>query len=353
MKDQYQALYSMMTVSGGLVLATVARSTGSTPQKAGSSAIFRNGKLLSGTVGGGVAERRVQEKAGECSVTGRSKYLHLVLNSDISDTGEAICGGEIDILIDANPALHRNVYEEISHSRAKREPGVLVTTVEKISAEDVNVARYWITRQNSSSLPAEVQDRIASEAKRIIDNPDLSSFYMPDLSLPGEKSSKMVFLEPVLPLPRLVIAGAGHVGKALSHLGRLLDFEVTVVDDRSEFANSANLPDADNIIVKNIGEALSEIEKDKDTYVVIVTRGHKDDAEALKQCLGSGAFYTGMIGSRTKIARMRTEFLSKGWATEEEWSKIHAPIGIDISSVTVEEIAVSIAAQLVKVRNKA
>ncbi|MCU0457207.1 MAG: XdhC family protein [Bacteroidales bacterium] len=353
MRNIYLALYNMMMESSGLVLATVAWSMGSTPQKAGSSAIFRNGKLLSGTVGGGVAEGRVMEQAGICSVTGRSKYLHLVLNSDISDTGEAICGGEIDVLVDANPVMHRKVYEEISNTLTKREPGVLVTIVDEVSAEDVSVNRYWITHRSSSSLPVEIHDRIAAEAYRIIGNPDHSSFYMPDLSLPGERSSQMVFLEPVLPLPRLVIAGAGHVGKALSHIGRLLEFEVTVVDDRSEYANASNLPDADNIIVRNVGKALSEIEKDKDTYIVIVTRGHKDDAEALKPCIGSGAFYTGMIGSRTKIAKMRTEFLSKGWATEEEWEKIHAPIGIDINSVTVEEIAVSIAAELIKVRNKA
>lgn len=351
MRNIYLALNSIIARNSGLVLATVTRSMGSTPQKPGSSAIFRNGKLLSGTVGGGVAEAKVQEQAGICSVTGQSKYLHLVLKSDISGTGEAICGGEIFVLLDAKPAMHRKVYEEISQTLTRREPGVLVTMVKQFSHENVYVERYWIDHRNFSSLPGVIPDQIITEAKRIIDTPQPEGLYMLDLCLPGGDAAAMVFLEPVRPKPKLIIAGAGHVGKALSHLGRLLDFEVTVIDDRIEFANTSNLPDADNIIVKNAGTALNEIEKTRDTYIVIVTRGHKDDAEALKPCIGSGAFYTGMIGSRTKIAKMKTEFLAKGWATEEEWGKIHAPIGIDINSVTVEEIAVSIAAELIKVRN--
>ena len=88
----------------------------------------------------------------------------------------------------------------------------------------------------------------------------------------------------------------------------MLDFEVTVIDDRSEYANSENIPEADHIIVKNIGEAIQELKKSNDTYVVIVTRGHKDDAAALKPCIGSDLAYIGMIGSKNKIAAMRVRF---------------------------------------------
>jgi xanthine dehydrogenase accessory factor len=131
----------------------------------------------------------------------------------------------------------------------------------------------------------------------------------------------------------------------------MLGFEVTVIDDRPEYANNENLPDASRIIVKDIGEAMQEISKNDDTYVVIVTRGHKDDAAALRPCIGSSLAYTGMIGSRKKIATIREDFIEKGWATSEQWDAIYAPVGLDIKSQTVEEIAVSIAAQLVLVRN--
>ena len=167
-----------------------------------------------------------------------------------------------------------------------------------------------------------------------------------NFQFPDEEPASTFFLEPVFPPEQLIIAGAGHIGKALAHLGSMLGFDVTVIDDRQEFANSENLPDADHIIVKDIGDAMNELEKSNDTYVVIVTRGHKDDAAALKPCIGSDLAYTGMIGSKKKIAAMRTHFIENGWATSEQWDKIYAPVGLDIKSQTVEEIAVSIAAQL-------
>jgi xanthine dehydrogenase accessory factor len=134
-------------------------------------------------------------------------------------------------------------------------------------------------------------------------------------------------------------------------MGSMVGFEVTVIDDRKEYANSFNIPDASQIIVNDIGEAMMLVSKNDNTYVVIVTRGHKDDAAALRSCIGSDLAYTGMIGSRKKVASMRAEFLEKGWATPEQWDRIYAPVGIDIKSQSVEEIAVSIVAQLVLVRN--
>jgi CTP:molybdopterin cytidylyltransferase MocA len=158
------------------------------------------------------------------------------------------------------------------------------------------------------------------------------------------------FFEPIFPLPGLIIAGAGHIGRALAHMANLLDFEVTVIDDRSEYANPHNIPDADHLVVDNIGEALHSIDKSPDTYIVIVTRGHKDDGEALRACLDADVAYIGMIGSRRKITLMRDEFISRGWATESQWDNVHAPIGLEIGSKTVQEIAISISAQLVQVR---
>jgi xanthine dehydrogenase accessory factor len=164
------------------------------------------------------------------------------------------------------------------------------------------------------------------------------------------EGDRLTFVEPVLPLPRLVVVGAGHIGRAVAHLGSRLDFSVTVIDDREEFANPGNVPEADEIQAADIGNAVGRTEDSPDTYFVIVTRGHRKDAEALRAAIGKGAAYIGMIGSRTKVELMKREFLEAGWATAETWDRIHAPIGVDIGSKTVEEIAVSIAAELVKVR---
>lgn len=161
----------------------------------------------------------------------------------------------------------------------------------------------------------------------------------------------MVFLEPLKPLPHLVIVGGGHIGKALAHIGRLLDFEITVIDDRPEFANGDNIPDADHFILDEIGKSVNRLKKGPETYIVLVTRGHHHDAEALKPCFGSEASYVGMIGSSHKVGVMKKSFLTDGFATPEQWSKIHTPIGLPIGSKTVQEIAISIAAQLVSIRD--
>jgi xanthine dehydrogenase accessory factor len=351
MKNIYLKLLEMQQTGSQLVLATVTETIGSTPQKPGSSAVLENGILVSGTVGGGVVEKRVQECAKSCSESKRSSYLHLFLNNDISLKEEAICGGEIFVLIDANPIIHIPVFNEMQKSLNKREPGVLITMVTRYTEDQVLVNRYWMTGRSKPALPAGFMEKIEPQVKKIISSEDTSDFRQIELSLPGEEPASLFFLEPVFPMPRLIIAGAGHIGKALSHLGEMLDFDVTVIDDRNDYANKVNLPDAANIIVSDIGEAMNRIEKNSDTFIVIVTRGHNDDAGALKPCIGSEAAYVGMIGSKKKIARMHADFIEKKWASEEQWNRIFSPIGLDINSKTVEEIAVSIAAQLVKIRN--
>ncbi len=178
-----------------------------------------------------------------------------------------------------------------------------------------------------------------------------SSVWIPgNASLRETSDGNARFFEPIFPLPELIIAGAGHIGRALAHLANLLDFEVTVIDDRSEYANSHNIPDADHLVVDDIGKALQGLSPSQDTYIVIVTRGHKDDADALRACLDADVAYIGMIGSKRKISLMRDEFISQGWATESQLDSVYAPIGMEIGSKTVQEIAVSISAQLVQVR---
>jgi xanthine dehydrogenase accessory factor len=334
-----------------LVLATVTRTQGSTPQKAGSSALFNRTGLIAGTVGGGVVEGRVQNLALESIQKKKSGHFRFNLANDISETEEAICGGQISVLIDANLSNYFNVFELLGKSIENHVPGVLITMVTGYSEDTVLINRYWFNNNYKPVLPAEFLDKIEPVVKKMLDEGNRTDYNELELSLPDKEPSALFFLESVFPPSQVVIAGAGHIGKALAHLADLLDFEVTVIDDRMEFANSLNIPEADHIIVKNIGKALEEIKKTKETYVVIVTRGHKDDAAALKPCIGSDLAFIGMIGSKNKIASMRASFIENRWATIDQWDELHTPIGIDIKSRTVEEIAVSIAAQLVLIRN--
>lgn len=352
MKSIYLKILELERSGPGLVLATVIGNVGSTPQKPGSSALFENGKLIAGTVGGGIVESTVQLHAGKLTRTRDSVVIHMKLNNNISQKDKAICGGEISVLIDTNPVLHFSVFEQIRKSLSGGIPGVLITMMKVCSENQVLVNRYWMTMKTSPAMPDILREKIEQAVQSILTTGKTDDFRSIELSIREKESPSLVFLEPVFPLPKLIIAGAGHIGKALSHLGKMLDFEVTVIDDRNEFANHDNLTDADYIIVKDIGEAMKETDKTENTFIVIVTRGHNDDAEALKSCIGSGAGYIGMIGSKGKIAKMHDKFIQKKWATKEQWNRIYSPVGLDIRSQTVEEIAVSIAAQLVQVRNR-
>jgi xanthine dehydrogenase accessory factor len=351
MKNLYLRLVDELRGKSGLVVATVTNTQGSTPQKPGSSALFSDKGLICGTIGGGVVEGRVQKAAAEAIMSGKSSHITYNLYNDISDTEEAICGGKITVLIDANPKSSIKIFNQLSESINKRIPGVLITMVTYHDESMVLIKRYWMSAESMPSIPKEFLDKISPVVQEQIASGNIYDYREVRLSMADEEPSALFLLEPVFPPDHLVIAGAGHIGKALSHLGSILDFEVTVIDNRPEYANNENIPYADHIIVKDIGTAIRELKKTGDTYVVIVTRGHKDDAEALKPCIGASLAYTGMIGSRKKIAAIKEDFLMKGLATSDQWGKIYAPVGIDIGSQTVEEIAVSIAAQLVKVRN--
>ena len=326
----------------GLVLATIVETEGSTPQVVGSSAIFSSAGLVAGTVGGGLLEARVEAIAVEALGDGKARLISVRLDADPTDVEGAICGGAARVLVDPGVGAATGVFQSALEGLKKRRAGVLASRIRAGHDDAAAVERGF--------LPV--------GARVLPDDPvfgDIAPGVLEEIIAGGRarllgEGSRTTFVEPVLPLPRLIIAGAGHIGKAVARLGRLLDFSVTVIDDRPEFANIMNVPDADEIVVGDIGEAVRAIEDSPDSYFVIVTRGHQKDAEALRGAIGRGAAYVGMIGSKRKIELMHCEFLESGWATAAEWARVHAPIGIDIGSKTVEEIAVSIAAELVRVR---
>jgi xanthine dehydrogenase accessory factor len=150
------------------------------------------------------------------------------------------------------------------------------------------------------------------------------------------------------PTPRLLIAGAGHVGQALAAIVAQFDYAITVIDDRADFATAARFPTA-RCIVGDIDLELSRYPIDESTYVVIVTRGHKHDAVSLAAVIQSAARYIGLIGSKRKVRTILDELHLRG-IPREQLARVHAPIGLEIGAVTPAEIAVSIAAELIAVR---
>ena len=161
----------------------------------------------------------------------------------------------------------------------------------------------------------------------------------------------IVYVKIFKPKSKILIIGGGHIGVELFKLAKILDFYTVIFDDREEFANEERFAGADEIVVGDIGEKLSRYPIDKNTYIIIVTRGHKCDADALKVTAESDALYIGMIGSKKKTEFVMKNLLSEG-IKREALKKVYAPIGINISSEEPNEIALGIMSEILLVKNK-
>lgn len=161
----------------------------------------------------------------------------------------------------------------------------------------------------------------------------------------------VIFIEPVFPDPHLVIIGAGHVGKALASVARFSGYRTTVIDDREEYASTAHIPDASEVIINDFADPLRGVVVGRDTNVVIATRGHTNDLDALRAVLQTPAGYIGLVGSRRKKAILFGTLLGAGFP-REEIERVIIPVGLPIGSVTPEEIAISIMAQIIENRRR-
>ncbi len=166
---------------------------------------------------------------------------------------------------------------------------------------------------------------------------------------PGAAPRVEVFHEVLDPQPQLLVLGAGHIAVPLARFGKMVGFEVVVVDDREKYANRERFPEADRVICADFGETLRDFPITPSTYVVIITRAHTYDEEALRLILGKPAAYIGMIGSRRRVQTVFRTLAAEGYA-REGIQDIRAPIGLDIGSELPEEIALSIISEVVASR---
>ena len=344
MRHIYLSAAARLAKKRRFALAVILGTQGSAPQGAGAAALFSSKGLEEGTVGGGTLEAAVQKKAADALRNGHPRIANFVFKGKDIASDSPLCGGKVRVLIDPCLDKSRDAFRRLKRSLEANEGGILATSIRVLSPDRVVLRREWIAAGMAASLHPKAAG-VLSGGEVLLDERRI-------LSRSGRGEEFFLFLESVLPPAHLVIAGAGHIGRAVSHLGRLLDFEVTVIDDRREFANRKNLPDADHIVRSDIGKALRAFPFSRETYVVIATRGHAGDADALRACVRSQAGYIGMVGSRTKVGLMRKEFISRGWATSRQFGRVRSPIGLPIRSKTVQEIAVSIAAELVLARRE-
>jgi len=253
-----------------------------------------------------------------------------------------------------------DIYQEIVKLTAEGEEAALVTIVSTGGSTPREEGAKMLVRADGSILGTigggSLEAQVCQQAIEVIKKgkPQRIHFRLKE----GEESGMIcggdleVFIEPILSSPTLYVFGGGHISLPLAKIGKLLGFKIAVIDDRAEFANAKRFPEAELILAEDFNKAFPKLKIDKSSYVAIVTRGHQYDELVLEWALGTRAKYIGMIGSKTKNKTILSHLLAKGFS-QELLDKVHAPIGLEIYAQTPEEIALSIMAEIVKVRRSA
>ena len=255
--------------------------------------------------------------------------------------------------------METDIYERIVYLRSRGIRAVLATIIARNGATPRKPAAKMLIDEAGGLIGTigggSVESRVIEEAPEIIrsGNPKILGFNLSGKS-PEENALVCggimeVYLEPIIPETILYIFGAGHVGKALAEIARFAGFNVAVVDDREDYANIRRIPQAHAFYVGEWEKVLSRIKVTDNSYIFISTREHHLDELCLRFALQSSAKYIGMLGSRKKI-RLLKEYVEKQGIAPAEFQRVSVPVGFDIGAETPEEIAISIAAELVAAR---
>jgi len=325
-----------------IVLAKTIRRSGSTPRDVGSMCIVTEQGELFGTVGGGYLEYQVQKKAMTLfSLETSFIYRFQLTNEDVAKTG-MICGGNVDLFLE--PIFPSNketlsLFNTMKQHIFENKQGLLVTLIkEGIHVMDTQV-RTFIPQKGQP-----VGSIASFEPQRL--NYDTALPY--DLIISNDNKTNL-FVEKIFPSPHILLFGAGHVAIFVAQLAKLVGFNITVIDDRPEFANNKKFPLADDIIVSDFKNAFDLLNVSQNSYILIITRGHLHDKTILQKALDTNASYIGMIGSTKKRNTIYKALMDEGFS-KDALEKVYSPIGLDINAETPEEIAVSIVGELIKKR---
>ena len=344
MQDLLRQLFDSISAGRPAAWCRLVETRGSTPQKAGAAMIVFPDGSQAGTLGGGCVEAEVKRRALGILSQGRAEVISFQLDSDYGWDDGLICGGRMQVLVEPlrgeeSLGYFRRLHELLDSRRGCCEAIVFDAEKSGLPAP----ACYLFDAQSDLQACCGAGQQ---------DVPPLVADNMPSLgSRPRASAAQGVAYLPVLPRCRLLVVGGGHVGQAVGNLAQELDFDVWVVDDRQEFVSRERFPNAQRLVCGQIDRVLPELEITPDTYCLIVTRGHNHDEEALYHLADRGARYVGMIGSKRKIKLIFDDLLAEGMRPEA-LEQVYAPVGIDIGSQTVPEIAVSIVAELIAHRNR-
>ena len=344
MQDIIKEALHLAQSSRPFVIATVVRTKGSTPQKAGAKLLIRNDGTALGTLGGGCVEGEMWHLGTKLlKKNGPVVYREYKLNEELSDQGGLVCGGTMSFFLEPFPvpAEELALFERLDNALESGPPVAVITFVESSDKETTNLARMVIDDPGNPAQQTGMSEQLAEMADSILRNGG-QKLIEPD------KETK-IYIEGYNLPPAILLIGAGHVNKCVADLAGRLGYRIHIVDDREEFANSERFPEADSIFVRDYDSGLKDIPVALNTAVVIATRGHHFDDVALAAAIETQASYIGLVGSKRKTALIFENLRKKG-VNESQLAAIHAPVGLDIGAVTPEELAISIMAEITMLR---
>jgi xanthine dehydrogenase accessory factor len=342
MRELLRQLTETLDAGREAILCQVVQTKGSTPQKAGALMLVDPLGGQVGTLGGGCVENEVKLKAIRRLGRRGAELLSFVLDHDYAWADGLICGGKMVILAEALEGSEASRYYHAFRKLLDTGEGfteAIVLDPDRTEAGPVGT-RFLFGSEGSpvASWPADANvDAVRAHITPLVERPRAAT-------------RQGIATLPTLPRIRLIIVGAGHVGQAVADLAAQADFDVWVVDDRAQYANPERFPTAARVVVGPMEEVLPALEVTPQSFALIVTRGHGHDQEALFHLAPTPAPYVGLIGSRRKI-RMIFDGLRDMGIAEEHLARVSAPVGLEIGSQTVIEIAVSIVAELIARRN--
>jgi xanthine dehydrogenase accessory factor len=346
MRELLAELIAALDRERPVVYCCVVETRGSTPQKAGAAMLVYPDGSQTGTLGGGCVEAEVKQRALRV-LNGdelRPELFTFNLDDNYGWDDGLICGGRMTILADAvtRAPEEAGTYYRRYHELVESGRGCTEAVVMHAQAGPLVGGRYLfdggnaLVAQLAPAPPATLVEQLTPVQQR-----------------PRPSVQRGVAYLPILPRITLLIVGGGHVGQAVARLASEVDFNVWVVDDRERFASAERFPTANRRLVGDIGAILKQLvlhDITPSVYTIIVTRGHAHDEEALYHLATTPAGYVGMIGSKRKI-KLIFEDLRARDVPDEALARVHAPLGFEIGSQTVPEIAISIVAELIAERN--
>jgi xanthine dehydrogenase accessory factor len=338
LKDLEDAIRDRRPVSYTALVET----RGSTPQKPGATMLVFPDGSQTGTLGGGCVEAEVKRRSLRLLEEGLPEIVTFQLDDDYGWDDGLICGGRMKMLVDPiRPGEDAEYYHALSERVFSGQGFTEVVVLDQAAADGRAAGDRWLL----DDLGAVVAERSVGKLPS-----ELLSNLRPISRRPRPYVLGGISYLPRLTRVRLVIVGGGHVGLKVAELARDADFDIWVVDDRETYCNAERFPWVQKLIGGPIDASLRGLEVDANTFCIIVTRGHQHDEEALFALINTPAAFLGMIGSRRKIRLIFDDLLRDGISVDA-LRRVHAPLGLEIGSQTVPEIAVSIVAELIAHRN--